>query len=121
MKIVIADDSPLLRERIKSLIGNVINIEVVGEAQNGFEALSLLNEKKPDLILLDIRMPFLNGINTLRQIRAGGNPVKVCILTNYPYKQYRQRCMTEGADYFFDKDQDIEQLKELLSCLSKAT
>jgi len=118
MNILIADDSPLLRERIKLLLNGFENVSVVGEAENGAEALQLIRETNPDLAIVDIRMPEMNGIELLKKIRSECSRTKVCILTNFPYKQYRQRCMAEGADFFFDKNNDIEQLTKVIATLS---
>jgi len=118
MKIIIADDSKLLRDRIKLLFSSYENLSIVGEAETGTEALQLIRETDPDLAIIDIRMPELNGIEVLKKIRESGPRPKICMLTNYPYKQYRDRCLTEGADYFFDKNQNIEQLTELITSLA---
>ena len=118
MKIVIADDSSLFRDRIKDLLKDLNNVEIVGEAVNGLEALKLIEDKKPDLAILDIRMPEMTGIEVLRKIREKGIVVKICILTSYPYKQYKERCLAEGADYFFDKNLDIKQISEVISTLA---
>ncbi|MGD0755995.1 MAG: response regulator transcription factor [Bacteroidales bacterium] len=118
MKIVLADDSSLLRDRIKSLLNSINNVSVVGEAENGVEALRLIMEKEPDLAILDIRMPEMNGIEVLKKIREIGLRTKVCILTNYPYKQYREKCLSAGAEYFFDKNQSIDELMEVVSTLA---
>ncbi len=118
MKIVIADDSSLFRDRIKDLLKDLNNVEIVGEAVNGLEALKLIEDKKPDLAILDIRMPEMTGIEVLRKIREKGIVVKICILTSYPYKQYKERCLAEGADYFFDKNLDIKHISEVISTLA---
>jgi DNA-binding NarL/FixJ family response regulator len=115
MKIVIADDSSLLRDRIKSMLNNMNNVFVVGEAENGVDALQLIREKEPDLAILDIRMPGMNGIEVLKKIRELKMKVKVCILTNYPYPQYRKKCMELGADYFFSKTEDFEDIKDVIT------
>ena len=81
MKIVIADDSPLLRERIRSVVLSVQKVEIVGEAANGVEALKLIEDTDPDLVILDIRMPGLNGIETLEKLKTSGSRTKVCMLT----------------------------------------
>ena len=117
MKIIIADDSALLRERIKSLVLSVQKVKIVGEAVNGMEALKLIEDTDPDLVILDIRMPELNGIETLKKIKKSGSRTKVCMLTNYPYLQYRERCMAEGADYFFDKNHDFQKITEMVAHL----
>jgi DNA-binding NarL/FixJ family response regulator len=119
MKIVIADDSVLLRDRIKESLKDINNIEIVGEASNGIEALEIINEKIPDFILLDIRMPGLNGIEVLKKIKGNLKKAKVCIFTNYPYSQYRTKCMEEGADYFFDKNINFQEVKNLIIQLAQ--
>ena len=118
MKIIIADDSSLFRDRIKDLLKTLNNVEIVGEAVNGLEALQLVEDKKPDLVILDIRMPEMNGIEVLRKIREKGIGVKICMLTNYPFKQYKEKCLAEGSDYFFDKNIDINQILDVISKLA---
>ena len=121
MKVIIADDSSLLRERIKELLKDFENVSIVGEAANGTEALQLISETNPDVAIIDIRMPEINGIEVLKKIRESGSILKVIILSNYPYKQYRERCMAEGADYFFDKNQDSGKLIDIIFQLAKAS
>ena len=120
IKIIIADDSAMLRERVKSLLMDIKNVEIVGEADNGITALRLIEETAPDLVILDIRMPGMNGIETLHAIKKSGGRTKVCILTNYPYPQYKERCIAEGADYFFDKNQDYEKMGAMIAELAQA-
>ena len=117
MKIVIADDSSLLRDRIKSLLINVNNNSVVYEAENGVEALQLIREKEPDLAILDIRMPEMNGIEVLKKIRELKMKVKVCILTNYDYPIYKKRCFEAGADYFLRKTENFEDINIIVTGL----
>ncbi|MGD0341465.1 MAG: response regulator transcription factor [Bacteroidales bacterium] len=111
MKIVIADDSSLLRDRIKGLLSSMKNVFVVGEAENGVDALKLIREKKPDLAIIDIRMPEMNGIQVLKEIRELKMKVKVCILTNYAYPMYKKRCFEAGADYFLRKTEEFEEIE----------
>jgi two-component system, NarL family, nitrate/nitrite response regulator NarL len=118
MKIVIADDSSLLRDRIHSSLSNCKNISTVYEAGNGAEAMQLIIEKEPDLVILDIRMPEMNGIEVLNKISELGLKLKVCVLTSYPYKQYREKCFAAGASYFFDKNQFMDELLDVVSTLA---
>ena len=118
MKIVIADDSIMFRERIVGLLKSIDNVEIVGEAKNGLEIMQLIEDTKPDLAILDVRMPEMNGIEVLRKIREDGIKIKICMLTSYPYKQYRTRSIMEGADYFFDKNLDIKQITDLITSLA---
>ncbi len=120
MKIVIADDSSLLRERIKSLLNGSKEKLVIYEAENGVDALQLIEYKKPDLAILDIRMPEMNGIEVLKKIRELKIKVKVCILTNYPYLQYKRKCFEAGADYFLSKTEEFEDIKIVITELANS-
>ena len=115
MKVVIADDSSLLRDRIKSLLNSLNNNPMIYEAENGVDALQLIREKEPDLVILDIRMPEMNGIEVLKKIRKLKIKTKVCILTNYPYPQYKKRCFEAGADFFLRKTEDFEEIEIIVS------
>jgi DNA-binding NarL/FixJ family response regulator len=107
VKVVIADNSSSLRVRIKDLLNKINDVEIVGEAENGLEVLQLVEEKLPDFLVMDIRMPELNGISVLRKIKERGFNCKVCIITSYPYRQYKEKCLEEKADYFIDKNHDL--------------
>jgi YesN/AraC family two-component response regulator len=121
MKLLIVDDSELLRERIKDLFKDISELDIVGEAINGIEALSMINKTNPDFVLMDIRMPELNGISVLKKMKENGNKAIVCILTNYPYSQYKKKCREEGADYFFDKNTDLVEVKNLILKLASSS
>ncbi len=115
MKIVIADDSSLLRDRIRSLLNNINHNSVVFEAENGVEALQLIRGNEPDLAILDIRMPEMSGIEVLKKIRELKMKVKVCILTNYAYPIYKRRCFEAGVDFFLRKTEDFEEIEIIIS------
>lgn len=103
MRVLIADDSGVVRERLVERLNEIKGIEIVGQAKDGLEARELFQELKPDTVILDLRMPWRNGLDVLRDIKSGDLDVTVIILTNYPYPQYRKMCQEEGVDYFFDK------------------
>jgi DNA-binding NarL/FixJ family response regulator len=117
MKIVIADDSDLMRERIRRKLSEVSKAELVGEAETGVNALELIKQHKPGLVILDIRMPDMDGIRVLKKIREMDLEVKTCILTNYPYSQYRKRCFDAGVDYFLSKTDDFDELSTIINSL----
>lgn len=119
MKILIVDDSELLRDRLRNSINTIKGAEIIGEATSGAEALQLVSEQDPDLVILDIRMPEMSGIEVLGKIKEAGSKAIICVLTNYPYLQYKQKCMEGGADYFFDKNQDFKEVINLLEMISK--
>jgi DNA-binding NarL/FixJ family response regulator len=114
MRIVIVDDSEILRDRLKIALDTIKDVEIVGEAQNGLEALQVIKDYNPDFLILDIRMPEMNGITVLKKIREQGLKTKVCVFTNYPYLQYKEKCLAEGADYFIDKNEDINVMINIL-------
>ena len=118
MKIILADDSSLLRDRIKKLIQEIKNVSLIGEAEDGIKALDLIKKLNPDLSIIDIRMPGLSGIDVLKKTRECGHHTKICILTNFPHKQYRERCFKEGADYFFDKSLEIQKMLDTITMLA---
>ncbi len=110
MKIVIADDSSLMRERIINQLKDFGNELLLFEASNGLQALEMITTNHPELAILDLRMPGLSGLEVLRKIKAAGLNSRICILTSYPYPQYREKCMEAGADYFLSKSEDFEKL-----------
>jgi len=117
MRVFIADDSQVIRERLSALLSDIEGIEVIGEAQDGLEARDSILELNPDVVILDLRMPWRNGLDVLRDIKESNPDIKVMILTNYPYPQYRRRCMEEEADYFFDKSTEFQKVSEVIEQL----
>jgi Response regulator containing a CheY-like receiver domain and an HTH DNA-binding domain len=121
MKVIIADDSRLMRERIREAISIFSGVEIVSETENGLQTLEELKKHNPNLAIIDIRMPDMNGIEVLKKIRELKMKVKVCILTNYPYPQYRKRCFEAGADYFLSKTEDFEDIKIVIADMLRET
>lgn len=113
MQVFIADDSRVLCERLKELLQEIPGIEVVGEAHDAASALSSIRRLQPDAVILDIRMPGGSGIDVLQEIKQSGRAPVVIVLTNYPYPQYRKRCLDLGADYFFDKSTEFNKVTEV--------
>uniref|UniRef100_UPI0040699301 De novo protein M1X0B n=1 Tax=synthetic construct TaxID=32630 RepID=UPI0040699301 len=111
-KILIVEDEPVVREAIKRILERE-GYEVVGEAENGEEALKKLKEEKPDLILTDINMPGMDGIEVLKKIREEGlKNTPVIMLTAYGEKEDIVEAFKAGADGFITKPFDPEVLKE---------
>jgi DNA-binding NarL/FixJ family response regulator len=115
MKVLIADDSSLLRDRIRSLLNGFKEKLVEYEAENGMDTLTFVKKKEPDLVILDIRMPGMNGIDVLKRIKELKLKVKVCVLTNYAYPIYKKKCYEAGADYFLRKSDDFEEIEIIIS------
>ena len=113
-KILLADDQPIIRQRLKSLILTCIGSANFSEAGDTPSTLAITREVKPHVIILDISMPGGGGFRAIKTIKQQQPTPVVIVLTNYPYPQYRQRCLENGADYFLDKSSDFERIPELL-------
>jgi DNA-binding NarL/FixJ family response regulator len=118
MNIVLADDSELVRERLARILTEDPNLKIVGQAGKSIEALSIIKDKQPDAVILDIRMPGNNGIEVLKRIKKYNPNTIVFILTNYHDNQYKAKCLKSGADYFFDKSEDHQLIANVLSELA---
>ena len=110
MRLLIVDDSSIIRNLIKNQIKIFEKVNIVGEAGNGIMAMEMVNAFHPDLVILDLHMPGMNGIQVLREIKKTNAKIIVCILTNYPYPQYKEKCIAFGADFFLNKNEDFETI-----------
>lgn len=110
MTVLIVDDSAVVRSRIVGLLHGLGKIRQIIEASDAKEGLERFREDRPDVIVLDIRMPEGNGIELLSQIKKERPSSLVIMLTNFPFPQYKQRCLDLGASYFFDKTSQLEEL-----------
>lgn len=114
MNIFIVDDSEILRERLRSILSDIKGVKIVGEAEDVATAKEFLTASTPDVVILDIRMPGGSGIDVLEMIKHQKPSIKVIVLTNYPYPQYRKRCMELGAEFFLDKSTEFDRLPGVL-------
>jgi two-component system, NarL family, nitrate/nitrite response regulator NarL len=118
IRVVLTDDHVFVRDGIKSLLENETNITVVGEATDGLEALTLIDEIKPDLIILDIRMPNLTGIEVVEQLRAQGNFVKIIMLSMHESEEYVLKSIQAGADGYLLKGSSKEEFLKAVQTVS---
>lgn len=102
--IVLADDHSLVRDGIRSLLEEESDFEVIGEAANGTEAVALVEQKKPDLLIIDIRMPGMNGIEAVEELKRLNNPVKSIILSMHDSEEYILKSLSAGASGYLLKD-----------------
>jgi DNA-binding NarL/FixJ family response regulator len=114
LRVLIADDSAGVRERLVTMVSALPGITAVGQAQDGLEAVDAIRRIRPDVVILDIRMPGTNGIDVLRQLKKTQPAPRVIVLTNYSYQQYRERCEAAGADFFFDKSTEFDRIPRAL-------
>ena len=102
--IILADDHSLVRDGIRALLESESDLEVIGEVSNGKEALAMVAEKKPDLLIIDIRMPEMNGIDAVKEINKKGIPVKSIILSMHDSEEYILQSVSAGASGYLLKD-----------------
>jgi DNA-binding NarL/FixJ family response regulator len=112
IRVLIADDQALVRGGFRLILEAQRDIEVVGEADDGREALAKARELEPDVVLMDIRMPELDGLEATRRLVAGGGAPRVLILTTFDLDEYVYEAMKAGASGFLLKDVRPEQLAE---------
>jgi two-component system nitrate/nitrite response regulator NarL len=109
IRVVLADDHVFVRDGIKSLLENEANIEVVGEATDGLEALKMVETAQPDLLILDIRMPNLTGIEVVEKLRSQNNMVKIVMLSMHESEEYVLKSIKAGADGYLLKGSSKEE------------
>lgn len=113
MRILIVDDSKVISKRLAEALVDIKGIEVAGIAEDGLQALSEFANTKPDLVILDLMIPKMNGLDVLRNIRLQNDEVTIIVLTNYTQSYFRDLCASLGADYFLDKSAEFEKVYQI--------
>jgi DNA-binding NarL/FixJ family response regulator len=121
MRIVIVDDSVVIRLRLMRLLSGLDGIEIVGQADDVPAAKELVKKLKPDVAILDIRMPSGSGADLVQELKQLNPAPKVIMLTNYPYPENRKKCMDLGADFFFDKSTEFQEVVGVLRSMAPGT
>ncbi len=119
IRILLAEDHVVVRESIRKFLENAEDLEVVGEAGDGEQTVQLANQLKPQVILLDIAMPKLNGIEATRQIKATQPSIAILILTAYDYDQYVFALLEAGAAGYLLKDISGQELINAIRAVDK--
>lgn len=119
IKILIADDHPVVREGLMSMVSREPDFIVVGEATNGKEAVAKAVELKPDIILMDLRMPEMDGVEAMKQIAAVNPQIKFIILTTFSDDEYIFRGIEAGARAYLLKDTPREELFKAIRTVYK--
>jgi DNA-binding NarL/FixJ family response regulator len=116
IRIVLADDHALIREGFKKLLIERENpfVELVGEAENGKELLEIVAKTPPDLVLTDIKMPLLSGLDALKEIKEKNPEIKVVILTMHEESEYIKRAISSGADGYLSKNIEQQELERAI-------
>ena len=110
-QIFIVEDHRLFREGLKAMLSPSQEYEIIGEAEDGLEAIRLIKKKKPDLVLLDLSMPRMNGLSVLREIKGSMPEVKILVLSIHESDQYVLQAFEAKADGYAIKDSSREELR----------
>jgi len=119
IKVLITDDHPVVREGLSAMLNKEPDIQVVGEAENGTEAIDKAKELQPDVVLMDLRMPEVDGVEAMRQIRAANPGIKFIVLTTYDNDEYIFKGIEAGARAYLLKDAPREELFKAIRAVYK--
>jgi len=114
MKVVIADDSEAFAQRLVQALSEIGGVKIVARARTGTEALQAVCSLRPEVVILDIRMPEGSGIEVLESLKRMKITPVIIVLTNFAFAQYRKRCLQLGARFFFDKSGEFAKVGEVL-------
>ena len=119
VSVVVVDDQQLVRAGFHALLGSDPDIDVVGEAANGIEALEVGGACKPDVVLMDVRMPEMDGLEATRRLLADNPATRVLILTTFDLDEYVYEALRAGASGFLLKDTPPEELVEAITIVAR--
>jgi DNA-binding NarL/FixJ family response regulator len=114
IRVLICDDQALVRAGFRAILGSRPEIEIVGEAENGAEAVALAERRQPDVILMDIRMPVLDGVEATRRLIEQGSSARILVLTTFDLDEYVHAAIRAGASGFLLKDVTPAKLVEAI-------
>ena len=119
IRVVLADDHPRIRAAIRRFLEKSPDISVVGEASNGYEALELVENLSPDLLLLDMEMPLLDGLHVATRLQEIGSPVRILVLSAYDDQEYRMSVLQKGASGYLVKDDLPDTLVQAVHAVAR--
>jgi DNA-binding NarL/FixJ family response regulator len=118
IRLLLADDQPLMRAGFRMILEEIDDIDIVGEARDGVEAVRLARDLNPDVILMDVRMPGVDGIEATRRIVAAGGTARILILTTFDLDEYAFSALRAGASGFVVKDVPLDELARAIRAVA---
>jgi DNA-binding NarL/FixJ family response regulator len=119
IKVLIADDHPVVRRGLANLLEGEQDIEVVGQAGNGVEALELARDRKPDVVLIDLRMPEMDGVEAIRRMRTENQALRFIILTTYDNEEWVFEGIRAGARGYLLKDSEPDEFVSAIRAIMR--
>jgi DNA-binding NarL/FixJ family response regulator len=119
IKVLLADDHPIVRAGIRTLLSSQMNIEVVGETSDGNQVIPLVHELTPDVLVLDVQLPGLNGVEIARQIQSAKIPVYVLALSAHDDIQYIRNLLAHGAAGYLTKEEAADTIVEAIQGIAR--
>ena len=120
VRVLLADDSREFRQLLSLLLSRDERFEVVAEANNGIEAIEMTKEQKPDVVLLDISMPGMDGLQALPELKEGHPSVTVVVLSSFSAREMSETTFGLGADAYVEKGESLEKITETMLSLRSA-
>jgi len=117
VRILLADDHQIMREGLKALLGKRSSVEVIAEAENGIEALEIARRERPDVIVMDIAMPDINGIEVTRQLKAELADIKIIALSMHSDRRFVSEILKAGASAYVLKQAAFEDLEKAIKAV----
>ena len=117
VRTLIVDDSLVVRASLTEFLGSLAGMDVVGTATNGAEAIELIADRRPHLVIMDLNMPVMDGLQALRLIRQRNRRTRVIMMTTTCGQEVKASCFAAGADAFVGKQQIWRELETAIMCL----
>lgn len=118
-KCLIVEDQESIRKKIAETISFIPNLQIVAATESGKESILLINNLEPDIVILDIRLNDISGIEVLSEMKKNNSNVSVIVFTQFENKRYEKKCLSLGASYYLLKKNGLEGLKDTLNKIIK--
>lgn len=114
-QVLIVDDAPLVRRELRTLLSLTGELDIVGEATNGLEAIQQIEELQPDVVLMDLEMPVMDGYEATQQIKARHPACRVVALTVHSYDEAHKKALQAGVDAFIVKGTPVDKIVQAIT------